>query len=160
MDIFKAWDKNKKEWVKHFSINPEGSVFTDELSDERNPDIILSRYAGSNDKNGNRVFGKDIIKVEICGVPSGKDPEEKFLREIIGEVGIKNIAEREEFYNGLWKVEDYGFAFVLKSLEDKKIGKNIFDAQTVLGYLGKLSEIEIEIIGNEFENPELLNKKS
>ena len=119
---------------------------------------IISKdgHTGHNDKNGNCVFGKDIIKVEVCGVPSGNEPEEELLREIIGEDGAKSIAKKEEFYNGLWKVEDHGYAFVLRSLEDKKIGKNTFDAQTVIGDLGKLSEIEIEIIGNEFENPELL----
>lgn len=76
----------------------------------------LCQYTGLNDKNGNRIWENDIVKIENS----------------IDE-GIGNI----EFYGGMWYVD----------------GEPINSLYDIMEYD---DVAEVEVIGNIFDNPELL----
>ena len=78
----------------------------------------LCQYTGLKDKNGNRIWENDIVRIENS----------------IDE-GIGNI----EFYGGMWYVEG-------------KPSNSMYD---ILEY----DDADVEVIGNIFDNPELLKEQ-
>ena len=78
----------------------------------------LCQYTGLKDKNGNRIWENDIVRIENSM-----------------DEGIGNI----EFYGGMWYV-------------DGKPSNSIYD---ILEY----DDADVEVIGNIFDNPELLKKQ-
>ena len=75
----------------------------------------LCQYTGMNDKNGNRIWENDIVRIENSM-----------------DEGIGNI----EFYGGMWYVD----------------GEPSNSLHDIVEY----DDGELEVIGNIFDNPELL----
>lgn len=82
----KAWDYEKKKWVEHYSINPEGFAYTDE-SEEPNFNINLLQFTGLKDKHGKEIYEGDIIEFEYHN--GG---------------GFSRVKEPVTFYNGQFSV--------------------------------------------------------
>lgn len=144
---FRAWDSCTKtmlssefsEWDDFF-INPDGVILrmvesgvwetyrdTRDVSDE----LIVMQYTGLKDKNGKEVYEGDII---IHCVEYGQN---QFRDEIKGDVYFKdgcyyvnsNVSDRDGYFH-------------------KKISEVVSD------FMPK--KYSCEIIGNIYENPELL----
>lgn len=124
--LFKAKRTDNGEWV-------EGNYITDELDKEKayigyifgiedfdivevNPET-LCQYTGLKDKNGNRIWENDIVRIENSM-----------------DEGIGNA----EFYGGMWYV-------------DGEPNNNLYD-------IVEYDDGEVEVIGNIFDNPELLGQ--
>lgn len=124
--LFKAKRIDNGDWVEGNYITDEqdkekayiGYIFGIEDFDivEVNPET-LCQYTGLKDKNGNRIWENDIVRIENSM-----------------DEGIGNL----EFYGGMWYV-------------DGEPNNNLYD---ILEY----DDGEVEVIGNIFDNPELLGK--
>lgn len=129
--LFKAKRIDNGEWVEGNYITDEqdkkkayiGYIFgviNEMIEDFDIAEVIpetLCQYTGLKDKNGNRVWENDIVRIENS----------------IDE-GIGNV----EFYGGMWYV-------------DGEPNNNLYD---ILEY----DDGEVEVIGNIFDNPELLGQ--
>ena len=130
---FRAWDKEKKEWIK---LTTKGSLCIDGYGQLIKPnnggetfdgDYELLQFTGLTDKNGKEIFEGDIIDWE-----SRND-----LKKGISEIVYRYLIVFEEG------------AFIGRG--DIRIGSKIkLDGDFLESF---------EIIGNIYENPELLTPK-
>lgn len=131
---FRAWDKASRKWLLCADIVADGIFHstgrnTATISIARRDDIDLVRPTGLNDKNGEEIYEGHIVQR---------------VSRITGEVD--HVAEV------YWDKEMSGF-YVR--------GKNLGALNTILGIFlkGYADEPQYEIIGNRYENPELLESK-
>ena len=133
---FRCWDKKEKtmKGIKEiqFMADPEPYVIMTPtmIGESYKPlsDIILMQYTGLKDKNGKEIYEGDIVKP----IPLSS------------------------WMSQLYQVVFRGMAFGLQGL--KKYPHNdaleyTFDTRTN----PNIKEIDLEVIGNIYENPELLN---
>lgn len=121
---FRAWDKNKKEWLFDFRLHPHGSVMKVvgekdgkwQYSTNIHEDIELVQFTGLKDKNGKEIYEGDIL---IQSPGFGCEWKSRI---------------------GLVKYEFASFWLVLK--------KQVFILDD--------HDCQFEVIGNIYENPELL----
>jgi uncharacterized phage protein (TIGR01671 family) len=132
---FRAWDKDEKSMYKVMSLTFRGIEYG--YSVKITPKVIenrtlhnfkLMQYSGINDKNDKEIYEGDIFQ---CKSRQGKDMQ--------GEV---------YFEEGCFKIK-YGYQ---KPPEGER--KDYFLSSVI----SKETAKEIEIIGNVFENPELLEQ--
>jgi len=120
---FRFWDKTRKEMIED-TVIPSGLFY--QILTGGNDNFIPLQYTGLHDKNGEKIYEGDIIKIhdENAGV--------EFVRE-----GIQWESEGK-YYVNFWalRYQPEGFNRQIYPLEDEKG----------------------EIIGNIYENPELLEK--
>lgn len=124
--LFKAKRIDNGDWVEGNYITDEqdkekayiGYIFGIEDFDivEVNPET-LCQYTELKDKNGNRIWENDIVRIENSM-----------------DEGIGNV----EFYGGMWYV-------------DGEPNNNLYD-------IVEYDDGEVEVIGNIFDNPELLGQ--
>ena len=147
---FRAWDRSAKRMyhVADMSFGSEGclivrttdgNVFTG-LKNAK--EYELMQYTGLKDKNGKESYEHDIIKVYIH---NGLYPDE-WIEEIVFEKGRFGIR-----YGDLYK-EFYPLAAFFKSTKKEYIPN--------VGEVTIESEPMFEIIGNRWDNPELLKEGS
>lgn len=123
--LFRAKRIDNGEWVEGYpAIYPSGEAEIFKECGEP-PDILLRcnidpeticQYTGLKDKNDNRIWENDIVKIENSM-----------------DEGIGNV----EFYDGMWYV-------------DGEPSNSLYD---IIEYD---DDAGVEIIGNIFDNPELL----
>ena len=123
--LFRARRIDNGEWVEGYPVKyPSGKVVIFKECGEP-PDILLRceidpetlcQYTGLNDKNGNRIWENDIVRIENSM-----------------DEGVGNI----EFYGGMWYVDG----------EPSNSLHDIVEYDDIA---------EIEVIGNIFDDPELL----
>ena len=141
--LFKAKRTDNGEWIEGYyiyhirrticpfgdSVKPEDEqhvIMQDGFSDWNMPrDTVffnidpktICQYTGLKDKNGNRIWENDIVRIENSM-----------------DEGIGNV----EFYGGMWYV-------------DGEPKNNLYD-------IVEYDDGEVEVIGNIFDNPELLGQ--
>ena len=141
--LFKAKRKDNGEWIEGYyiyhirrticpfgdSVKPEDEqhvIMQDGFSDWNMPrDTVffnidpktICQYTGLKDKNGNRIWENDIVRIENSM-----------------DEGIGNV----EFYGSMWYV-------------DGEPNNNLYD-------IVEYDDGEVEVIGNIFDNPELLGQ--
>ena len=129
---FRAWDKRKHEMIMRPQI-PAPCMTESDL-------WILMQYTGLKDKNGKEVYEGDILKYTRKKWYCPDHPEHD-----------KDLKETCLVY---WDDEKYGFC------NDARDETGRIYASGHLGFEDRRAEsVIIEIIGNIYENPELLEKK-
>lgn len=137
---FRIWDTENNEMLKVQELDFEPTFYGGRIAirpDQYNDyfdteDMILMQYTGLHDKNGKEIYEADIVKIT----------EKKYIsnHKVIQMKPI--IADIE------WS-EEY-LAYILITLSVKDAFENLADY---------LEEYDIEVIGNIYDNPELLEKE-
>ena len=127
---FRAWSKETKAMVCPDYIDCEGNCFDyDRYSGiYSEDDYILMQFTGLLDKNGKEIYEEDIVK--IMAYPSGDEVER---RPMIGRVQWSNLHCIGGMDISLWHEKEW-WAY------------------------GSIDRSTIEVIGNIYESPELLDK--
>ena len=137
---FRVWDKENNKMIYpmvEMSITSTGQVHIMNICDNN---LIPLFYINRKDKNGKEIYGGDIIKAKL---PSRIGDEDEIIlpeKELIGDVRIRIVG---------------GTGYIVKKI-------NVLDKNYKQGFppelMGKFRRIHKndEIIGNIYENPELL----
>ena len=143
---FRAWDEQCKKmrevvaidfyhgtysWISDDYIEVEQSWEYDTIED-----VTLMQYTGLNDKNGREIFEGDILYIFQKGVTSHNFEAHDENRKVL-------------FLRGSWCVENYE-----NTGED--FGNFIIENHYPIGLYH--TEDELEVIGNIYENIELLGE--
>jgi len=133
--MFKAWCKDSNKWLDNFNISSDGSIFRIEFGEEFYLDrAVLCRSTGLKDKNGVEIFENDIVRFYIEGVENKDNIDIGFIR----------YSER----SGAFMIKvNASMSVLLCENIPKSMG--IIDPET-----------NIEIIGNVFQNKNLLETKN
>lgn len=129
---FRAWDKLRKTMRSHEDINIWDRFMKDDMSNQYAP---LMQYTGLKDKKGKEIYEGDIIKFS------------NHIDEVYEEIGVVDFDLSECGYKATYKTREFN---------------------NIMGYYGRTNciylinnkeyECEYEVIGNIYENPELLEK--
>ena len=150
---YRAWDSAKKEMFKDtFAITESGQVVVvEQESVASSPDyvfvdhLVIMQSTGLKDKNGKDIFGWDILKFndewnEYCheGYVDGSVEGVNYVEVVKGEACFEFGKTRYPESSLFIHMEDEHLSFA-ELVNDK--------------------DFEFEIIGNVYENPDLLEEK-
>ena len=143
---FRAWDIEKKELHTDLCYLGED---------------LLMQYTGLKDKNGVEIYEGDILRIDII---SDNHPNKNFDGLYRVQQDFKGVSFR--FIDLAWKVKNkvfnqYPSIFTITSnyIHDDR-WKGGVGCQYYEMYESKITKsTSITVIGNKFENPELLDNK-
>lgn len=99
----------------------------------------IMQYTGLKDKNGQEIYGGDIIKTIT-------PPYTKAIQDEIKTMGLDTKRPREEYDGIVWRVIFSAGSFLLAE-------------NGVWQGVGAFASQELEVLGNIYENPELLHNE-
>lgn len=136
---FRAWDKKEKRWVIYEDCIWLLGLANNKLELVVSKGIIPVQYTGLKDKNGKEIYEGDII----------------------GEFGENALGQKVQWiYQVCFGIYDNG-----ESYEDRTAGNGWYLESISNGYIREFTDIEgfldgLKIIGNIYENPQLLEGKN
>ncbi len=152
MKKFRVWDiKNKSFLDKNrteFALLSNGHLIISEsdwykdLSNANDCDYVVQLYTGLKDKNNKEIFEGDILNVLDC-----------HKETIIGEIIWGRYEDSEYIENKSLET------WIFKSFDNTPISCIINDVGVRFNRGLEIEPNSAEIIGNIFENSDLLNKK-
>lgn len=135
--LFRGKRKDNGEWTEGFLLKRWDGLWIFSI-DEKFADLIipstLCQCTGLKDKNGKLIWENDIVKFEDCG-EEGYEYKEGF--------DFENKA-RVEFAEGRWSLTDF-------ESDNSAVIDEMYNHDEFMDLWG-----ECEVIGNKFDNPELL----
>lgn len=142
---FRVWDKVEERFLHHyeFAVDAEGKILFDcgddglQYDDTREKQTILMQSTGLTDRLGKEIFEGDVV--HFLDVDNGFGHENDKSDEGIGQV------KWEESATG----RGYTVAFFIRIIENPKYKP--------FGSIRGLVMSSLEVIGNIYENPELLS---
>ena len=141
---FRAWDKLIKEMFNVEIINfQERRVYKDTVSYRKFEDIELIQYTELKDKNNKEIYEGDVVKLVHTGIEISADRLEdlkRFVGIIKYENGIFKIVRTEKSL-----IESKYFEMEQKKVSEIFIYSKLYD---------------LEVVGNIYENPELLKENN
>lgn len=159
---FRAWDKIKKEMLfdsieyKFRLIEHPYTSKTEEITQIGFSNLDYDRFeimqfTGLHDKNGKEIYEKDILKQIYY--PMGAD------KKIIEYYKIGVVIYGSHFFGLQLKIEGTNVLDESKKLSHHRTRKEVYKHPSAGGdWVDNSFYGEYEIIGNVYENPELLNK--
>ena len=152
---FRVWDTENKEMLKVQELDFEDTFYGGRLSirtDQYNDyfdieDMILMQYTGLKDKNGKEIYEGDIILTQpFRDKPYSKNYKEKRLKGIVKY----NVKCGDDFCGCEGKMKYWGAEWNVEII-DKEDYKKFSNYDW-----GRF--FECEVIGNIYDNPELLEE--
>jgi uncharacterized phage protein (TIGR01671 family) len=138
---FRIWSKPLLKWISDLSLENLGDI-EGVLNDIFiNNDIVFQQYTGLKDKNNKEIYEGDIVKICWVDYPETNYPEYTSPIYVIKHAKI------------VW--DDRNVMFVAEFLDWFRECSGSNNGKPVRGFI-KYDKDEIEIIGNIFENVELL----
>jgi uncharacterized phage protein (TIGR01671 family) len=149
---FRAWIPNTGWLAEGFSIAMDGTEWYDDNGHSWPVcDLEIMQFTGLKDKNGKEIYEGDIVHIE-------------YFKMAVGE--NLGVYETEAELTGV--VEFDGLSLILQNIVGEKwqeyTGHDAGEGKCKFMYLGDVYEgsldasYQMEIIGNIYENAELLNK--
>lgn len=152
---FRAWDIQGKKFIKsdYFAIGLDGTLiqhnicynddpddtwddsWNEELDDEK---YIIQQFTGLLDKNGREIYEGDIVKYKRCHSISIEERKNVFTSKL--------IEDGEEVGEIIFLLPGFSLSFDHKRYDDIECMP--------------LATHRYEVIGNIFENPDLLAENS
>lgn len=141
--LFKAKRTDNGEWVEGLLIMMFGQYHIQKLDDENTAYSIdqetICQYTGLRDKNGKKIWENDILKFPDMG-EEGYEYKEGY--------DFDNIA-RVVWKNGRFELDEFG-----------SLNSGVVDSMGRECHEEFISIFKVaEVIGNIFDNPELLEEK-
>ena len=130
---FRAWDKKWKHLYEVTSIFPRKKAVMCSCCRYKFDEIELMQYTGLKDKNGVEIYEGDIVKMHY------------FFQDV--NLSTLGSFENEAEITGILYINEYGI-FI-----ENEDGEDYF----ICNYIQEPSE-ELEVLGNIYENPELLKE--
>lgn len=133
---FRAWDEEQKEWKSRPNVYVNGTgekIWALGFDYEIYYQVVLMQYTGLLDKNGKEIFEGDIVKAGEANMPIDRYPDYHQVCQVKFGEGEVNGSE--------WPVDVLGFY-----LEPHRFK------------VPNITEAKLEVIGNIYENPELLEE--
>lgn len=149
---FRAWQKDKKMMCEvsniHFISNQVSLKEKENVTNTRPfDDVILMQYTGLKDKNGTEIYEGDIILTQpLRDKPFSPKAKSKRLRGIVKY----NIKCGKNFIGEPDKIKYWGAEWDVEIINKKDYEK--------YHNFGWGLFFECEVIGNIYENPELLSE--
>lgn len=159
----KLWNKRIQKMMNPCDtifIATSGEIYLDGLNVTEYYDKL--QFIGLLDKNDKEVYECDTIDVCVFFVsPSNPDNDNHFRGYLKFEYGcwMMNIFKymHESTKGNFVSLEECNFPFDADSIENGICKIPLMDLLSMSGNLGECNEENIEVIGNIYENPELLN---
>jgi uncharacterized phage protein (TIGR01671 family) len=139
---FRAFDKKNNHWIDDFKIDKFGRIYILEPTKDgthlefvgvNDPDLIIMQFTGLLDKNGKKIFEGDIVKVKL------NNKTDKYLDRLLA-----GDPEPDEYVTTDVEYMTSSFGFT--------ITPNHWHG------VGQYAQSSLEVIGNIYENPELIDK--
>ena len=159
---FRAWDKKEKRMFRVWKLTFSGVNHPEvsELMDRPHPrfsleeaelkhhplNTIIMQYTGLRDKNGREIYEEDIIKGHLDSKWDTKKKTWIAEEYLLGKV-VYNAEQ------GVYGIKHDSYLYRASSDCDLAI-KTSLENYLPLNYF-----VELEVVGNVFENPELLKKE-
>lgn len=126
---FRAWDKEEKKFVLYFDLSQNPMIWSDKMKD----DYVITQYTGLRDKNGVEIYESDIVTGEYDN--------------LMVDYSVKGVVEMGLTYDSDGWANEQTYGWVSTHKDDDT--SSLLD---LVEYNG------CEVIGNIYENPDLLNK--
>ncbi len=150
--LFRGKDFETKEWVEGFLSSKHTISVTSPLENVDEIVIIpetVSQYTGLKDKNGKKIFEGDIVRIDWM---ERRRNNPVVIIQSVGEVIFDDL---EWIVSRDYKYISYGG----NSGDDRVIDGTERALLSKINKAIKREGAEIEVIGNVFDNPELIEDK-